>query len=191
MDENENKSARYRVDASRSRFIVRAFSTGLFSAFAHNPTIAIRDFTGEAQLSPDAPGEAYLHIRIKAISLEDTDDISDKDRREIERQMREDVLETDRYPEIVFESTSVSADKITGGQYRARITGDLSLRGVTRTCVINAQVMAGEDILRAHGEFPLRQTEFGIKPVSAAGGTIKLKDELKFTFDIVANRERE
>lgn len=43
--------------------------------------------------------------------------------------------------------------------------------------------------LRAHGEFPLRQTEYGIKPVSAAGGTIKLKDELKFTFDIVARPE--
>lgn len=28
---------------------------------------------------------------------------------------------------------------------------------------------------------------YGIKPVSAAGGTIKVKDEVKLTFDIVAH----
>jgi polyisoprenoid-binding protein YceI len=103
--------------------------------------------------------------------------------------MRKDVLETDRYPEIIFDSANVSADKIAGSMYRARITGDLTLRGVIRNCVINAQVTVGEDILRANGEFPLRQTDFGIKPVSAAGGTIKLKDELKFSFDIVAHKQ--
>ncbi len=191
MGENGDKSARYRVDASRSRFIVKAFSAGLLSAFAHNPTLAIREFTGEAQFAPDALDEAYLRLRIKASSLEDTDDVSDKDRKEIERQTREEVLEADRYPEIVFESASISAEKSMGGQYRAKITGELSLRGVTRTCVINAQVMVSEDLLRAHGEFPLKQSEYSIKPVSAVGGTIKLKDELKFTFDIVAHRERE
>jgi polyisoprenoid-binding protein YceI len=190
MDENETNAARYRVDAGRSRFIVKAFVTGMFSAFGHSPTIAIRDFTGEAQFDPDSLKDASLNLRIKADSLEVTDDVSDKDRREMERQMREDVLETNRYPEIVFESTNVSADKTTGGQCRARITGNLSLRGITRNCVINAQVTVTGDGLRAHGEFPLRQSDYNIKPVSAAGGTIKLKDELKFSFDIVAHQER-
>jgi hypothetical protein len=50
-------------------------------------------------------------------------------------------------------------------------------------------VVVSEGRLRASGEFALRQTDYGIELVSAAGGTIKLKDELKFSFDIVANRE--
>lgn len=190
MGENETKAVGYRVDAGRSRFVVKAFVTGMFSAFGHSPTIAIRDFAGEAQFDPDSLKDASLNLRIKADSLEVTDDVSDKDRREIERQMRDDVLETNRYPEIVFESTDVSADKITGGQYRARINGNLSLRGVTRNCTINAQVTVTEGGLRAHGEFPLRQSDYNIKPVSAAGGTIKLKDELKFSFDMVAHQGR-
>ena len=103
--------------------------------------------------------------------------------------MREEVLETARYPEIVFESTSVSAEKVMDSQYRARISGNMSMHGVTRQCVIDAQVIAGEDTLRANGEFPLRQSDFNIKQVSAVGGTIKLKDELKFSFDIVAYRQ--
>jgi hypothetical protein len=42
--------------------------------------------------------------------------------------------------------------------------------------------------LRASGEFSLLQTDFRIKLVSAAGRTIKLKDELKSSFDISADR---
>ena len=189
MSASETSAAIYRVEARRSRFIVKAFATGMLSAFGHSPTIAIRDFTGEVRFSPDHLEEASLRLQIKADSLEVTDEVSDKDRREIERQMREDVLETARYPEIVFESTKVSAEKVMGSQYRTRITGNLSLHGVTRECVIDAQVIAGEDTLRANGEFPLRQSDFNIKPVSAVGGTIKLKDELKFSFDIVAHRQ--
>jgi hypothetical protein len=43
--------------------------------------------------------------------------------------------------------------------------------------------------LRASGEFTVLQTDYDIRPVSAAGGTIKLKDELKCTFDIVARKQ--
>jgi len=32
----------------------------------------------------------------------------------------------------------------------------------------------------------LKQTDFGIKPVTIAGGTVKVKDELTIEFDIVA-----
>ena len=180
---------RYRIDHGRSRFMVKAFATGMLSAFAHNPTMAIRDFTGEVEFSPDSPEQSSLNIRIQSGSLEVVDEVSDKDRREMELQIREDVLETDRYPEIVFESTNVSADRIMASQYRAKIKGNVTLRGLTRDCEITAQIIAGPDTLRAHGEFPLKQSDFNIKPVTAVGGTIKLKDELKFTFDIVAHKQ--
>jgi polyisoprenoid-binding protein YceI len=189
MGENESVPVRYLVDASRSRFIVRASATGLLSAFAHNPTIAIREFTGGVLFNPDSPETSALELTIKPGSLELTDEVSDKDRREIERQMREDVLETARFTEIVFESTNASVEKIMEGQHRARINGKLSLHGVTRDCEIGTQLIVGGDMLRAHGEFSLRQSDFNIKQISAAGGTIKVKDELKFSFDIVARKQ--
>jgi polyisoprenoid-binding protein YceI len=188
MSATEISAVIYRIEARRSRFVVRAFASGLLSVFGHSPTIAIRDFTGEAHFSPTHPEESSLRLRIKADSLEVTDEVSDKDRQEIERQMRKEVLETARYPEIVFESIRVAADQVTEGQYRVQIAGNLSLHDITRECMISAQVIASEDSLRANGEFPLRQSDFGIKPVSAVGGTIKLKDELKFSFDIVASK---
>jgi hypothetical protein len=45
------------------------------------------------------------------------------------------------------------------------------------------------DMLRATGEVSIRQSDYGIEPVSAAGGTIKLKDELKLSFDISARKQ--
>ena len=52
-----------------------------------------------------------------------------------------------------------------------------------------AQMTPGEDSLRAFGEFTLRRTDFNIKLVSVAGGALKVKDELKFSFDIVARKQ--
>ena len=73
----------YIIEPRLSRFTVQAFAGGFLSGFGHNPTIAIRDFTGQAAFSPDAPAESSLTLNIRAESLEVTNDVSDKDRREI------------------------------------------------------------------------------------------------------------
>jgi polyisoprenoid-binding protein YceI len=188
---SRDEAVRYRVDANLSRFIVRAFAGGIFSVFARNPTFAIRDFSGEAEFAPHALEKASLSLKIKAASLELIDDTSEKDRKEIERVMREEVLETSRYPEIVFESTAIQGNKISEGEYRLKIAGDLFLHGVTNKCSFDSQVRVASESLRAQGEFSLRQTDYRIKLVSAAGRTIKVKDELKLSFDILAREEGE
>jgi polyisoprenoid-binding protein YceI len=180
-------SARYRIDASQSRFIVLAFAGGFLSAFAHDHTIAIREFDGETDFTYVTVAPASLQMTIKAGSLSVTDKISEKDRQNIETTMRDEVLEVSKYPEIAFKSSSVSASKTGEGQYQARITGEITLHGVSRPLTIPAQLGFGDKVLRAKGAFTLKQSSFGIKPVSVAAGTIKVKDELKFTFDIVAH----
>jgi len=179
--------ADYVIEAGLSRFTVRGFAAGLLSGLGHNPVIAIRDFAGGAHWDPGAPEKASLSVTISAGSLSVQNDISDKDRREMERVMREEVLEADRYPEIAFESTSVSAH--SGG--RVEIEGHLMLHGVTRGERLAAQLAVAGDVLRAFGEFSIRQTDYRIKLASVAGGALKLKDELKFTFDIAARKRVE
>jgi hypothetical protein len=44
-------------------------------------------------------------------------------------------------------------------------------------------------MLRASGDFTLSQSAYSIKPVSVAGGALKIKDELKFSFEIVARKQ--
>ena len=180
-------AARYRIDAGESQFTVRAFAGGFLSAFAHDHNIAIRDFTGEADFTYGTVQPASLRMTIKAGSLAVTDKVSASDRQKIEGTMRDEVLEITKYPEIVFKSTGVTASKTGDGQYQAKISGELDLHGVTRPLTINAQLEFGDKTLRARGAFAVKQSSFDIKPVSVAGGTIKVKDELKFSFDIVAH----
>ena len=179
----------YAIDPDMSRFTVRAFASGMLAAMGHSPTLAVRDFTGNAEFAPGSLDTAALHIKIKAGSLNVTNNVSDKDRGEIERTMNQEVLETARYPEISFESSKVSASKVGDGQYLVNLVGDLSLHGVTKSEPVSAQVAILGDTLRAHGEFSLLQTAYGIKPVSIAGGSLKLKDELKCSFDILARKQ--
>lgn len=176
---------RYRLDAAQSKFMVKAFAGGLLSAFAHDHNIAIKGISGEALITTDSVTPASLHMTIRADSLAITDKVSDKDRNEIETTMRTSVLEVQQYPEIVFKSTNISADKTGEGQYNAQIWGDVTLHGVTKSIWFKATVTVSDATLRARGSFALRQSDFKIKPPSAGGGTVKVKDELKFSFDIV------
>jgi polyisoprenoid-binding protein YceI len=161
----------------------------------HNPSFEIRKWQGEARFAPDAPyqadaaEQASVRIAVQSGSLELSGQVSDKDRREIERTMRNDVLETSRFPEIVFEVSNPSITKGGEGYYWANLTGKLTLHGVTQSQQISAQVTVNDNQLRATGEFTVRQSSFGIKPVSVAGGTLKIKDDVKVTFDIVAHKK--
>jgi polyisoprenoid-binding protein YceI len=187
----EGRAAAYVVDPGRSRFEVRASATGLLSAFGHSPTIAIRSFTGEIWFRPQSPEMSSLRLEIDPASLAITGDVNDKDRREMESTMKEEVLETSRYREIRFESSGCQAAKLAEGMYRMKLSGKLTLHGVERPVEIPCNVIADENTLRANGDFSIRQTDYRIRLVSAAGGALKLKDELKFRFDVVANRRPE
>ncbi len=178
---------RYKIDPAESRIVVRAYAAGFFSAFAHDHTIAARDFDGAATV--DERGGASLRLAIRAASLGVVDKISDGDRRDIEATMRGQVLETEKFPEIAFRSTRVEARANADGSYQARIAGELTLHGVTREVSFTADVAVENGRLRARGRFPLLQTDYKITPVSIFGGTVRVKDEVEITFDVAAAKE--
>jgi len=180
---------RYGIDTGKSRFTVRAFATGLLSAMGHNPTLAVREYSGDASFASGTLEQASVRVVAQSASLEVTDDVSQKDRAEIENKMRQEVLETSDYPEITFESSTITPNKLGENSYTVNVAGNLTLHGVTRNETIYAQVTLTGDTLRAFGEFTLRQTDYGIKLVSVAGGTLKVKDEVKVAFDITARKQ--
>ena len=184
----EAGTVRYSIDGKGSKFTVRAFAAGLLSAFGHDPTIAIPDFEGEAILNADALEKSSLRVVVNASSLAVADDISQKDRNEINRRMHGEVLESDGYSEIVYECSKLTASKTGEAQYWVALNGELTLHGVTRSQPVSARVTLNGDTLRAAGDFSVRQSDYDINPVSAVGGTVKLKDELKLSFDITGRK---
>ena len=69
------------------------------------------------------------------------------------------------------------------------VQGRLTLHGVVNDHGFVAQVAFGVDSARAYGEFKVQQTDYGIRVASIAGGTLRLQDELKFSFYVVARKQ--
>lgn len=177
---------RYVVDPQASRFTARAFAGGPLSAMGHNPTFAIRDLRGEVEYDPESPEASSLRLVAGAGSLSLIDSTSDKDRREIERATRDDVLESSRFPEITYDCPRSRVTANGGAQ--VTLSGELTLHGVSRPQNVAARLYLTGDTLRGQGEVTVRPSDFGIRPVTVAGGMLKTKDEVKLTFDIVARK---
>jgi polyisoprenoid-binding protein YceI len=171
-----------------SKFKVQAFASGLLSAFAHNPVILIPSFSGEVRFDPASLESAYLRMVINAASLEVKDDMNDKDRQEIRGLMQDEVLQVGRYPDIIYECSKITGSSVGTGRFWLSLNGELTLHEVTRPQPIAATVVVGDTNLRASGDFALKQSDYQIKLVSSMGGALKVKDELRFSFDIVAER---
>jgi len=182
-------ASRYRIDAGASRLTVKAFAGGLFSALAHNPTVAVQELSGDITVDPTATERSSLVLTVNAESLTVVGDVAEHDRPEVGRKMHDEVLESRRFPEIVYECSRVSASRTGEGLYWISLNGELSLHGETRSQVVTARVSIDETSLKASGDCTLRQSDYGIKLVSAAGGTVRVKDELKLSFEIVARRQ--
>ena len=182
---------RYLLDAAQSRFTVQAFVQGALSALGHSPTFAVRALSGEIRLDPETMADLAISLKIQAESLALVDSVSAKDRDEIESRMRQEVLESAAYPAISYQSDAITSSKIAENWYRLSIAGTLSLHGVTNSHRLDAQLRLSDDEIRLSGECPLAQPVYRIKRVSALGGMITLKDELKVVFDLVGRGQGE
>jgi polyisoprenoid-binding protein YceI len=160
------------TNTPRSTITVHVHKAGLFSGFAHDHLITAPIASGTL----DAKAMT-IQITVAAKQMKVADPgVSDKDRAEIQSTMLgPKVLDPDKYPEIRFQSSHV--EKI-GDHYR--VTGKLELHGAGRE--LSFDVTGGPD--HYQGKTKLKQTDFGVEPISLGGGTIKVKDELEIEIDV-------
>src|SRR5437867_12969833 len=180
---------RYQLDASQSKFIAHALAGGLLWFKGHDHLVAVREFTGEAEVTPESVNPASLQITAKTASMVETSSVfTEQQKQIIDKELRDIVLLPDQYPDISFKSTNVSGKSIGNGQYDLKIVGELTLHGVTRPITIPTKATVTGDSLRAQGEFEIDRSDFKVKATSAMHGLIRVRDKVKFTFDIVGHR---
>jgi len=121
--------------------------------------------------------------------MEVVDEMKKSDQAKLEQEMYEKVLDVSHYPTAVYESKEIIVQKVADGRLNAGVNGELSFHGMTQPLTLQANVNVLGTLLRIGGDFTLRQSDYGIKPVSFAAGALRLKDELKFTFDLVARKQ--
>jgi len=98
------------------------------------------------------------------------------------------VLDAARFPEIHFRSKKVTGRALSAGGYELTLVGELSLHGMTQEITLPVKVTLDGRSLTASGKTVLRHDQFGMKPVSAGGGTVKVDNEIRVDFDVVAEQ---
>ena len=178
----------YKIVTAESSLWVYVAKAGLFSALAHNHEIGVKAFSGSVTVPEGGASGGALTLDIETKSLTVLDQkVSADDRAKIFNSMHNEVLASAQHPRITFKSVSVSDVKPAGeNAYSFTVNGDLSLHGVTKRIAVPLTATMTPQQLKATGKYTLKQTEFGIKPYSAAGGAVKVKDEVVVNFNIVA-----
>ena len=163
------------IDVAHSVLKIRVYKSGLFSPFAHNHEIEAPIAQGRVEL-PTGPSVTLLVDARKLRVLDPELEVGK--RAEVQKTMDgPQVLDSSRFPEISFRSTAIQ--KKTAGHWTVR--GNLTLHGRTGPVVVDAALRDGH----YRGFATVKQRDFGITPVQIAGGTVKVKDEVKIEFDIV------
>lgn len=163
------------MDTNKSVMRVHVYKAGMFSAFGHEHDVSAPIVEGNFN---EQQPSASLRVDARRLRVMDKD-VSDQDREKIQTTMLgPEVLDSQRFPEISFKSTS--ARRSVDGRWI--VQGDLTLHGQTQPIKVEVEGRQGHYL----GSSILKQKDFGIQPVSVGGGTVKVKNEVKIEFEIFA-----
>jgi polyisoprenoid-binding protein YceI len=149
---------------------------GLFSAASHEHWVSAPISAGE--LSDSGRQSVRFVVDARSMRVKPDQKVDAKDEAEIQDTMQRRVLESEKYPQVQFRSSNVST--LTEGSWK--ISGTLTLHGVTKPLSVDAK-REGDAYT---GNVTVKQTDFGIQPVSIAGGAVKVKNELEIHFEVYA-----
>src|SRR5262245_16494920 len=179
------KTRAYTIDLSQSQVIVTLTQEGFIARRYPSHRVEVKNFNGKVQVTEK--DETQVEVEAESKSLTNVDEgMSEFERKEFHAVVNDHVLESDKFPRIKFVSVSVSDTKKSGETRSFTLHGDLTLRDVTKRVSFPVTVTITKDQLRARGEAKFKQSDFGIKPYSGKLGLIKVGDEVKINFAIVA-----
>jgi len=166
------------IDVERSIITIHVDKAGLFSAAGHEHWVSAPISSGTIRESPSASVE--FTVQTAKMTVKPDPKVDAKTQAEIQKDMEDLTLETKKFPQITFRSSRIDPSVIKTGDGQWKVEGALSLHGVTKP--VSLAVKRAGDAYTAHTV--LKQTDFGIKPVSVGGGLVKVKNEVEIDFQI-------
>ncbi|MFC3575386.1 YceI family protein [Streptomyces yaanensis] len=145
-----------------------------------------KDFTGTLHLDGSAPSKSTASIDVKMESVETGS--ADRDG----HLKSSDFFKTDEHPTMTFRSTK--AEALGGDDYR--ITGDLSIMGITKPLTIDLEFSGaakdpfGNERIGFEGKAEILRSEWGLTWNAALEtGGVLVSDKIKLVFDISAIKQ--
>lgn len=160
-------------------------------ALAHDHVIVASGWMGTATWDPTDPSACKVAITVPVAKLVVDDEATRKrvgyttfpdegQRADIrESMLDEGQLHGAKFPEIRFESTKCEASGAA-----TVVTGNMTVRGVTKPVTLNAALKSDSTSFVAKGSTAIRATDFGFEPYSALLGALKNQDRMVLTIDV-------
>ena len=164
------------IDVQRSTITIHVGKAGMFSAAGHEHWVEAPIASGV--LSESSASRVEFKVETARMKVRRDPKVNEKDQAQIQKDMETMTLDTAKYPEIAFRSSRI--EKLGEGQWK--VEGMLSLHGVTQP--VSLIVKRNGDAYAGH--VTIKQSDFGIKPVSVGGGMVKVKNEVDIDFQIFA-----
>jgi polyisoprenoid-binding protein YceI len=173
----------FAIDPTTSSLFIHVGKTGIGSFAGHEHEVVALFPKGEVAADFDDLARSSLEVAVDARSLTVVArGEPEGDAPQVEQKMKgPEVLDVARFPTILFRSQKVSGKPVSQGSYELTVAGEVSLHGVTRPVTVPLRVDLHGEALTATGKFVVKQTDFGIEPVSAAGGLVKVEDDVTIT----------
>jgi polyisoprenoid-binding protein YceI len=148
-----------------------------------------RTFTGKATGDPKTPDKAQIEATIDVASIDTANEKRDGHLKS------PDFFDVAKFPTITFKSKSIAA----AGAGKAKVTGDLTLHGVTKEVVL--EVEGPTDVIKdpmgntragAHATTKINRKDFGIAyDKTMDGGGLMVGNEVEITIDVEAVQKGE
>jgi hypothetical protein len=168
-------AAQSAIDVEHSTIRIHVGKSGLLAAAGHDHWVLAPIAEGALENGPSS--SFSFRVESGQMKLEEDKSLSGEQQAEVERTMQTQVLESEKYPEIRFRSTSIEP----ASQGSWVVHGELSLHGQTRPVTTTVRKQENAYI----GRCQIKQSDFGIQPVRVAGGMVRVKDELDIQFSVL------
>ncbi|MGH9477312.1 MAG: YceI family protein [Terriglobales bacterium] len=172
-------TGRYRLVANRSQLAIELYKAGLLRAFADNHLIIAGEIEGSAQGFPDS-WSGLITVPVAKLKVADPGR-SAKDRQTIWATMEgPQQLDAARFPLVVWRLNAITP---TTGAPGYLLRGTFALHGVTRPVAWPTHLASAGDEARVWGAATLKLSDFGIRPVRRALGTVRVRDQFQLRWD--------
>jgi len=182
----------FRVDPASSLVVIEIYRAGSLARLGHDHVVVSHDTQG--YVLPD-DGNADLYVELDRLVVDEpalraeahfdtqpsAEDIAGTRR----NMLGSGVLDAVRYPFALVHVTGASG---SGDDRMAHIS--LTLHGRTREIQLPLRIETSAGEMSVSGRLTLRQTDFGITPLSVLGGAIQVKDAIDLQFRLHARTMR-
>ena len=190
------ESREYKVVAEDSRLLILVYRGGAMARLGHNHAIASHHLAGSVYVTDDLTNSRFdITFPVNELTIDEPamreqagadfppgvpQSARDGTRANM---VSESLLDGSNYPTVRLRATEVVA---AGEGFDVDV--EITLKGQVHHLRVPMQVKRADGAISASGEFPLRQSELGLKPFSAAMGALLVVDEMRVRFEVIARQ---